>query len=79
MAALRENELVQELPPEKMALVKEKMTRLHAELLDGSIRNEEARRNGASVDGSWPSRCRRSRWTRPARKSSRPQRTRHGS
>ena len=40
MAALKGNELMKELPPEKVALVKEKMTRLHAELLDGSLRNE---------------------------------------
>jgi CPA1 family monovalent cation:H+ antiporter len=31
---------MKELPPEKVALVKEKMRRLHAELLDGSLRNE---------------------------------------
>ena len=40
VAALKDNELGKELPPEKVALVKEKMTRLHAELLDGSLRNE---------------------------------------
>ena len=40
LAALHENDMMKELPPEKVALVKEKMTRLHAELLDGSIPNE---------------------------------------
>lgn len=40
VAALNDHELVKELPPEKVALVKEKMNRLHAELLDGSLRNE---------------------------------------
>jgi monovalent cation/hydrogen antiporter len=40
VAALKDNELMKELPPEKVALVKEKMRRLHAELLDGSLRNE---------------------------------------
>lgn len=40
VAALQDHELVKELPPEKVALVKEKMNRLHAELLDGSLRNE---------------------------------------
>jgi Na+/H+ antiporter len=40
VAALKDNELMKELPPEKVALVKEKMTRLHAELLDGSLLNE---------------------------------------
>jgi CPA1 family monovalent cation:H+ antiporter len=33
---------MKELPADKVALVKEKMTRLHAELLDGSLRNESA-------------------------------------
>jgi CPA1 family monovalent cation:H+ antiporter len=40
VAALREHDLMKDLPPEKVALVKEKMGRLHAELLDGSLRNE---------------------------------------
>jgi hypothetical protein len=31
---------MKDLPPEKVALVKAKMGRLHAELLDGSLRNE---------------------------------------
>ena len=42
IAALKDNELMKELPADKVALVKEKMTRLHAELLDGSLRNESA-------------------------------------
>ncbi|MFS0717545.1 Na+/H+ antiporter [Arthrobacter sp. 1P04PC] len=40
VAALKDHQLMKELPPEKVALVKEKMTRLHAELLDGSLHNE---------------------------------------
>jgi CPA1 family monovalent cation:H+ antiporter len=40
VAALKEHDLMKDLPPEKVALVKEKMGRLHAELLDGSLRNE---------------------------------------
>ncbi len=40
VAALKEHDLMKDLPPEKVALVKEKMSRLHAELLDGSLRNE---------------------------------------
>jgi CPA1 family monovalent cation:H+ antiporter len=43
VAALKDHDLMKELPPEKVALVKEKMTRLHAELLDGSLRNESLR------------------------------------
>jgi CPA1 family monovalent cation:H+ antiporter len=31
---------MKDLPPEKVALVQAKMGRLHAELLDGSLRNE---------------------------------------
>ncbi|RKR20664.1 Na+/H+ antiporter [Arthrobacter oryzae] len=42
IAALKDNALMKELPAEKVALVKEKMTRLHAELLDGSLKNETA-------------------------------------
>jgi Na+/H+ antiporter len=52
VAALKDNELMKELPPEKVALVKEKMTRLHAELLDGSLRNEsvgEKRKRGREL------------------------------
>ncbi|MGY2745375.1 Na+/H+ antiporter [Arthrobacter sp. UYCu723] len=52
IAALKDNELMKELPPEKVALVKEKMTRLHAELLDGSLRNEsvgEKRKRGREL------------------------------
>lgn len=41
VAALRDNDLIRSLPPEKTAVVKEKMKRLHAELLDGSLKNEE--------------------------------------
>jgi len=37
VAALRSTDLVRNLPPEKLALVKEKMKRLHAELLDGTL------------------------------------------
>ncbi|WP_207343266.1 Na+/H+ antiporter [Arthrobacter sp. E3] len=40
VAALRDNGLIKNLPPEKIALVKEKMRRLHAELLDGGLDNE---------------------------------------
>jgi monovalent cation/hydrogen antiporter len=52
IAALKDNELMKELPPEKVALVKDKMTRLHAELLDGSLRNEsvgEKRKRGREL------------------------------
>jgi monovalent cation/hydrogen antiporter len=52
VAALKDNELMKELPPEKVALVKEKMTRLHSELLDGSLRNEsvdEKRKRGREL------------------------------
>lgn len=52
VAALKDNDLMKELPPEKVALVKEKMTRLHAELLDGSLRNEtvgEKRKRGREL------------------------------
>jgi CPA1 family monovalent cation:H+ antiporter len=42
VAALKEHDLMKELPPEKVALIKEKMRRLHAELLDGTLRNESA-------------------------------------
>ncbi|MGG5170904.1 Na+/H+ antiporter [Pseudarthrobacter sp. J1738] len=40
MAALKSSELIGALPQEKKELVKEKMHRLHAELLDGSLRSE---------------------------------------
>jgi CPA1 family monovalent cation:H+ antiporter len=52
VAALKDNDLMKELPPEKVALVKEKMTRLHAELLDGSLKNEsvgEKRKRGREL------------------------------
>ncbi|SDX20405.1 sodium/proton antiporter, CPA1 family [Arthrobacter sp. yr096] len=42
VAALKDHELMKELPAEKVALVKEKMRRLHAELLDGTLQNESA-------------------------------------
>ncbi|QCB96666.1 Na+/H+ antiporter [Arthrobacter sp. PAMC25564] len=52
VAALKDNGLMKELPAEKVALVKEKMTRLHAELLDGSLHNEsvaEKRKRGREL------------------------------
>ncbi|WP_427006520.1 Na+/H+ antiporter [Pseudarthrobacter sp. H2] len=52
IAALKDTELMRELPPEKVALVKEKMTRLHAELLDGSLKDEslgEKRKRGREL------------------------------
>jgi CPA1 family monovalent cation:H+ antiporter len=42
VSALKDHELMKELPADKVALVKEKMRRLHAELLDGTLRNESA-------------------------------------
>ncbi|WP_028265160.1 Na+/H+ antiporter [Arthrobacter sp. MA-N2] len=42
ISALKEHDLMKELPADKVALVKEKMTRLHAELLDGTLKNESA-------------------------------------
>ncbi|WP_026555838.1 Na+/H+ antiporter [Arthrobacter sp. 35W] len=42
IAALKDTDLISQLPPERIALVKEKMTRLHAELLDGTMKNESA-------------------------------------
>ncbi|WP_427015371.1 Na+/H+ antiporter [Pseudarthrobacter sp. P1] len=42
VAALKETELMRQLPPERVAVVKEKMRRLHAELLDGTNKNESA-------------------------------------
>ncbi|MFQ4148229.1 Na+/H+ antiporter [Arthrobacter sp. LAPM80] len=52
VAALRDHALIKELPMEKIALVKSKMQRLHAELLDGSLKNEdqdERRRRGREL------------------------------
>ena len=52
IAALRDNDLIRSLPPEKTAVVREKMKRLHAELLDGSLKNEaldERRRRGREL------------------------------
>lgn len=40
VAALKDHDLMKELPPEKVALVRDKMRRLHAELLDGTLKNE---------------------------------------
>ncbi len=40
LAALKDHDLMKELPSDKVALVKQKMARLHAELLDGSLRND---------------------------------------
>ena len=40
VAALKQHDLMKDLPPEKVALVRERMKRLHAELLDGSLHNE---------------------------------------
>jgi hypothetical protein len=52
VAALKDHDLMKDLPPEKVALVREKMRRLHAELLDGSLRNEslmEKRQRGREL------------------------------
>jgi Na+/H+ antiporter len=52
VAALKDHDLMKDLPPEKVALVREKMGRLHAELLDGSLRNEslmEKRQRGREL------------------------------
>ncbi|MFF2344583.1 Na+/H+ antiporter [Pseudarthrobacter sp. NPDC058119] len=52
VAALKRNDLMADLPPEKVALVKERMQRLRAELTDGSLRNEplaEKRRRGREL------------------------------
>nr|WP_249777132.1 hypothetical protein [Arthrobacter sp. C9C5] len=76
IAALKDNELMKVLPQEKVALVKEKMTRLYAELLDGSLRNESvAEKRKRVASRLLPSRP--SRWT-PRVRSWRPERTRHG-
>ncbi|CAM3248598.1 Sodium, potassium, lithium and rubidium/H(+) antiporter [Arthrobacter ulcerisalmonis] len=40
VAALKQHDLMRDLPPEKVALVKEKMKRLHAELVDGGLPDE---------------------------------------
>ncbi|MCW3768783.1 cation:proton antiporter [Paenarthrobacter sp. PAE-2] len=40
VAALKDHDLMKELPPETVALVRDKMRRLHAELLDGTLKNE---------------------------------------
>jgi NhaP-type Na+/H+ or K+/H+ antiporter len=68
IAALKNNELMKQLPPEKVALVKEKMTGSHAQLLDGSLRNESVGRS-ASAGANSRSPCRPLRSTRPAKKS----------
>jgi len=52
VAALKDHNLMKDLPPEKVELVKEKMKRLQAELLDGSLRNEslpEKRQRGREL------------------------------
>lgn len=52
VAALRDNDIIKNLPPEKTALVKARMQRLQAELLDGSLKNEgqaERRRRGREL------------------------------
>ncbi|WP_154606053.1 Na+/H+ antiporter [Arthrobacter sp. AQ5-05] len=52
IAALRDNEVIKNLPPEKLLLVKDRMKRLHAELLDGDLKEEgtdERRRRGREL------------------------------
>ncbi|WP_287932688.1 Na+/H+ antiporter [Arthrobacter sp.] len=52
VAALRDNELIKNLPQEKLQLVKSKMKRLHAELLDGNLDDggaDERRRRGREL------------------------------
>ncbi len=52
VAALRDNERIQSLPPEKVALIKSKMKLLHEELLDGSLKDEgqdDRRRRGREL------------------------------
>ncbi|PYI67804.1 Na+/H+ antiporter [Arthrobacter livingstonensis] len=52
VAALRADEVIKNLPPEKLELVKSRMLRLHAELLDGSLKDEGAelrRRRGREL------------------------------
>ncbi|RAN77610.1 Na+/H+ antiporter [Bacillus sp. SRB_336] len=52
VAALRDNELIKNLPQEKLQLVKSKMKRLHAELLDEKLDDggaDERRRRGREL------------------------------
>jgi CPA1 family monovalent cation:H+ antiporter len=52
VAALKDHDLMKDLPPEKVELVKARMKRLQAELLDGSLRNEslpEKRQRGREL------------------------------
>lgn len=52
VAALHNNDLIKNLPQEKLALVKARMQRLQVELLDGSLKNESAderRRRGREL------------------------------
>lgn len=52
VAALRGNEVIRNLPPEKLALMKAKMKKLHAELLDGGLPADDAderRRRGREL------------------------------
>jgi len=52
VVALRGNEVIRNLPPEKLALMKAKMKKLHAELLDGGLPAEgadERRRRGREL------------------------------
>ncbi|MGN7199379.1 Na+/H+ antiporter [Arthrobacter sp. SAFR-044] len=52
VAALKQHDLMTDLPPEKVALVRDRMRRLHAELTDGSLRNEplaEKRQRGREL------------------------------
>ncbi len=52
IAALKDTEFIKELPPEKVALVKEKMTRLRSDLLGRSLPNEsvdEKRKRGREL------------------------------
>ncbi|WP_423182108.1 Na+/H+ antiporter [Arthrobacter sp. NyZ413] len=45
ISALKEHELIKELPADKVALVKEKMSHLHAELLDGTLKGGSGAEN----------------------------------
>ncbi|MDJ0358380.1 Na+/H+ antiporter [Paenarthrobacter sp. PH39-S1] len=49
-AALKNNELVKELPPEKVKLVRERMTRLYGELTDGSGAQATVANDGGKPD-----------------------------
>jgi CPA1 family monovalent cation:H+ antiporter len=52
VAALKQHDLMKDLPPEKVSLVKDRMRRLHAELTDGSLRDEplaEKRQRGREL------------------------------